>query len=336
MCQDLYNETRRSYNKAVLGALPKKKGKDKLLYFNFKSHNILNPENAERMFEIIKKIGAENVCLSEALVPNTIAATNGTLVELQENATSTIVQPHDGDNILEAFKEKKRNDYRELPSQQKATTWPWEARLWAMGYRYLIFANPATCPWGANWGNVMVMKSRPTQTEVRELGTAEGKRGFGTTYNESRNAIGAKLNDGTCLFTTHLENSDKAARCAQAQELATFVQDFAGEGAQKTLVGDINSLHLPSYTKEQQQTLKKAWWPPLRKDEELPHEATDILSKEAFKAAPPVNAGQTYESLYQKCVTHGWSTRFAHSAMYFTDVSAFDHQPLILFGCRCR
>lgn len=325
MCREQFVEVGAQYQEAVLRALPKSQ---KVLYFNFKSHNILNTAKAVEMFRIIDAIDADAMCLSEALVPDAIARRSGELIELHADADSRIVQPYDGEkqNIFGAFKQKKEKDYEGLGGV-KTSTWAWEAELFKLGYRFLIFANPAVCPWGANWGNVMALKSRPSQFEVVELGSATGKKGFGGCYDESRCAIGAQIDDGTFLFTTHLENADKRARCAQAAAAAAFIKRFAGGAPRKTLVGDINSLHLASYSESQLKTLADAWWPPLG-DAELPHEACDALSA-AFQR-PPVNAGQQYESMFQKCVSHGWSTEYDCAFMYFTDVTDFDHQPLVL------
>eukprot|EP00937_MAST-01D_sp_MAST-1D-sp2_P004139 g4139.t1 len=327
LCQDLFDEVGAQYQQAVASALTAADGK-RLMYMNFKSHNILVDEKAVEMFRIVELTGADTVCLSEALVPSDIAERHGELIELRGDAASHIVQPYDGEkqNIFANFKGKKEGDYADAGGK-KASEFAWEASFYQLGYRFMIFGNPATCPWGANWGNLMVMKSRPSRFEVAELPPASGKRGFGGAYDESRCAIGAEI-DGAFVFTTHLENASKEARCAQARAVGAFMASFAGDGGSRTLVGDINSLHTASYSASQLQTMAGAWYPPISGVDELPREACDILS--AACGGPPINAGQTYESLYQKCVSHGWSSHFDSAFVYFTPVTDFDHQPLIL------
>ena len=93
------------------------------------------------------------------------------------------------------------------------------------------------------------------------------------------------------------------------------------------MVGDINSVHKPSYSESQLLTMTRAW-PDINDVNDLPYDACDLIT-EAFKS-PPVNEGQMYDSLFQKCVTHGWSTHHDSAYILFTDVTDLDHQPMIL------
>ena len=527
MCKDLYDTLEmegvyRNMRDDVLSNIP---SGGRLLYFNFKSHNILNKEKAKKMFDIIEKVGADVVCLSEALVPNRIAEkvrdameynamtadlsamtadlskllemspTDGAaltgnalraqkkvdaqnarihewsiahagfqsepnepnLVELMDTP-SHIVQPVDY-NICPGFITRKSTPekktmggveymvcktckteralaectetekiftkaqhyatgyntcikniacdtktYNKVHAVQAATTaayfakqyadyvdtipadsparctrcqelmaycstdFAWEQELMKTGmdYKWLIFAPPKTCPWGGNWGNVMIMKDKPTNVQVNlELAdnAAYKKQPIGEFgVVESRSIIGALIPKHGAVFTTHLEvHEEKCAkpdvllRDEQARAAVQFMDSFCENNneTRKTLVGDINSLHLGSYTLPEIQTMYDAWYPPLHsKDstttqttlladgkEGQPHQKDDGTSKLPVGAcniltsgfgAPPINKGQKYESLYQKCVSHGWSTHFNQAFPLFSDVTDFDHQPLVL------
>ena len=288
---------------------------------NFKSHTILDPAKAEQMFELLGKVDASIVCLSEALVPNAVAAATaasaGSLYELKSGAVSVIQQPL-GPNIAPAFESKKLKDYN---GAAKTTPFAWEAQLYGFGYRWLIFGNPEHCPWGSNWGNVMIMKTKPTEWAIHHLPVAQEKRGFGTVYKEGRCAISAKSN-GVWVTSTHLENADEEVRVGQATDLMAKLAEQPPGG---TLVGDMNTVNPQSYTPDEQRMMLDAWYP---KRSYLPTKAYDTLS--GGKAA--LNTGQKFESLYQKCVTHAWSTEYTDWVMPFTDVTDFDHQPLVLLS----
>ena len=45
----------------------------------------------------------------------------------------------------------------------------------------------------------------------------------------------------------------------------------------------------------------------------------------------PINTGQKYESLYQKCVSHVYSTKYRNNVMVLTDATGLDHQPLFVW-----
>jgi hypothetical protein len=70
-------------------------------------------------------------------------------------------------NIFPGFAAKKAGAYAAAADGDgdggaadgaRRTRFAWEARLHALGYRWILFANPRHCPWGGNWGNVMLSK----------------------------------------------------------------------------------------------------------------------------------------------------------------------------------
>ena len=344
---------------------------DKVLYMNFKSHNILDSQKAEKMFEMIRDVDADVVCLSEALVPNNIAKMDGTLYTLTESSADKIIQqPHTGPNIQPGFDAFKRQKNQEHLDGVEVSDFAWENKLIEYGYSCLIFANPNPCPWGSNWGNVMIMKTAPDEGdwEVVPLGTATGKsmsftwkseKGisktepaapestttehgtngqtyqltkrfdagkqalkYSFTYDEARVAI---IANG--VVTTHLEDKDDEARLAQAQALAKHLKTMKKSGKTITLVGDMNSINEKSYSKNQRRILKETWF---GRQGDYPHQEYDALRAILGDA---VNTGQQFESKYGKCVSHAFSSgpkAFNRWVMPFTDVSGFDHQPLVL------
>jgi len=262
-------------------------------------------------------------------VPDAVVdAGAGSLYEIREGAVSSIVQPHPGPNITQCFRDKKRADSADLGGQ-KSTAFPWEGSLHGLGYRFLMFSNPRKCPFGSNWGNVMAFRSRPDACRSIDLaGVAEGKKGFGGSYDESRSAIVADVG-GHRICVAHLDDKREDLRTEQWQSIAQ--QAFGGDVktvGDFTLVGDINALNRKSYSDEQWRILKEAHFPPLQEGQDLPTEACAGLS--AFFQVQPSNHGQQFESMFQKCVSHGWSSRLGSAGMLVTDATDFDHQPLVL------
>ena len=99
------------------------------------------------------------------------------------------------------------------------------------------------------------------------------------------------------------------------------------------LVGDMNSLDKTAYTPQQFNIIRAH----LRQDKDkplrdAPVETFDYLKEYFSPTGEVINDGQKFESLHQKCVTHAFSSvKDENQAyIYFTDVSDFDHQPLVL------
>lgn len=64
---------------------------------------------------------------------------------------------------------------------------------------------------------------------------------------------------------------------------------------------------------------------------ETPYVVIDIINKSKIFGDKPLNTGQKYESLFQKCVTHVYSNKLKNTEMIFTDATDFDHQPIFIW-----
>lgn len=63
----------------------------------------------------------------------------------------------------------------------------------------------------------------------------------------------------------------------------------------------------------------------------MPFDAVNLLNKSKLIGSKPINTGQKYESLYQKCVTHVYSTKYKNNVMVLTDATDLDHQPIFIW-----
>ena len=72
-----------------------------------------------------------------------------------------------------------------------------------------------------------------------------------------------------------------------------------------TLVGDLNAINKDSYTKSELTILKN-----YNIDKKpVPTDAIDLINKSKL-LGKPLNTGQKFESLYQKCVTHVYTNNY--------------------------
>ena len=149
-----------------------------------------------------------------------------------------------------------------------------------------------------------------------------GKKSFDAP--ESRCLVSIEL-DNECFCTTHLENHIEGSRIKQANEIVKFIKKMNMK--HHTLIGDLNAVNEASYTKPELKILKELNFG--KKD--VPTDVIDIFNKSGLIGKNPVNTGQKYESLFQKCVSHAYSTKYKNSCMIFTDVTDFDHQPIVIW-----
>ena len=156
------------------------------------------------------------------------------------------------------------------------------------------------------------------------------------TYNESRCGIAVSI-EGHMIATTHAEDKNKPLsaelRENHAGQFATTVKAFAHKWKCKstTVVGDMNSVNLNSYSPTQRelmlQALNNSPDHATNKLSAVPSEAADIY-RTAF--GNEVNFAQQGESNFQKCVTLAYSDRFTRPLPFLTDATGFDHQPLLI------
>lgn len=307
-----------------------------ILYMNFKSHNILDPHARAKMFDLVRRYNPATLCLSEALVPNALAhATHPRkrtlpVVDLRDLRDDTITQPHEA---CRAFDKKKRQEYG---GQPKSVSGEWRPFFVSIGMRYAIFASPAQCPFGSNWGNVILSK-RPVVAARSVHLPSHGKTSFGA--KESRCAVWVDLGVRAThadreapdsVMSTHLDdlNDTRDIRAKQTRKLVQSLRRRPAAIPRLTLCGDLNSLHQPSYSKREWETLERLAHPP---GSALRTDAVQLLSASGvFAAARPLNNNK-FESLFQKCVTHVFSNRFQHALMQLSDATEFDHQPIFVW-----
>ena len=298
-----------------------------ILYMNFKSHNILEDDKRKKLYDIIKLYNPNIICLSEALLPNSIYNNKNPdsniakIVDINSIIDDTISQPY---KASKKFAEKKINVNKGVISIKNK----WKSFFIEQGYNYIIFANPTQCPWGENWGNCIITKDKPLEAYVLQM-DSYGKEIFDAP--ESRSMVAIKINEKTpeYICSTQLNDRDdklnKNVRLNQAKEIIEFIKKMKWENI--TLVGDLNSINKKSYT-----TLELKILQLLNINQNpIPTATIDLFNKSNIAGKLPINTGQKYECIYQKCVTHAYSTKYKNTLMIFTDATDFDHQPLFIW-----
>lgn len=330
ICNNLYNSENgilyRWLSNNIISNLRFKNILPKLiLYMNFKSHYILKEEKRGKLYEIIKSNKPDVICLSEALLPININNNKDphnnsiNITQISKINDDIIKQPY---MACQEFKEKKNKEYIDTDgiAQIKGI---WKDFFISEGYNYIIFANPSQCPYGQNWGNCIITKKKPEKGYVLQMGSYE-KKSFGVP--ESRSMVGIKL-DNEYIFSTHLDVTPNIdAREKQTKEIINFlkINKLSYNKSYITLLGDLNALNSKSYNTEELDILKK-----LNLGQVLSFDAVDLLND--YFDNIPINTGQKYECLFQKCVSHAYSNKYSNSLMLFTDSTDFDHQPLLIY-----
>lgn len=339
--------------------------KNRLLFINFKSFEILNKDHRDKFFEIITKTSPDYICLTEALVPNcfakrdTFTDEDKTYIHYQlEFYLDQDIVGHPMKKSDTPFAKKKREEYLKEVNKRFFTQEgdgnttidkkgnvtlnnTWIQFFVDNGYQYLSFGNPIECPYGDNWGNCIISKKKPKHSGRFEMKSKKThkeetplvKAGLVTARDqESRCMVHITIDEygeDHHILCTHLDDSDSVVRINQTNEIIEYIQKLQGK---ITLVGDLNAMNKSSYTNSELMLLKK-----LSPTNTLPtdDDAVDIFNKffNVSNHNPKVtliNKGQKYESLYQKCVSHGYSNNYTNSLLIFTDATSFDHQPLLL------
>ena len=317
----LFNSTiGKEYIKNTDEIIKNRKSNFLIMYMNFKSHNILEKNSRNKLYNIIEKYNPNIICLSEALLPINIPNNKNTkskpkILEIEKLEDDTIIGPY---KSAKKFEDKKLDIYKGFKKVKNI----WKSFFMKNGYKYIIFANPTFCPWGENWGNCIIMKEKPEETYILQMGHY-GKKGFGKF--ESRNMIVIKTNN-QYIATTHLDNNNSKARSNQTKEIIDFLKKHKIK-ENLTLVGDLNAINKNSYTKKELTILKQR----NINQEDLPFDAVELLNESKILGSKPINTGQKYRSIFQKCVTHVYSNKYKNTAMLFTDSTDFDHQPLLIW-----
>lgn len=91
LCRELYEKSHK-YLKETERKISKI-NTEKILYMNFKSHNIFNDTSRQKLFLMFEKTNPNIICLSEVLVPVFIANNMGKLIDLRNIKKDIIIQP---------------------------------------------------------------------------------------------------------------------------------------------------------------------------------------------------------------------------------------------------
>ena len=320
-----YNSPTSKYYQQLSNSLVKnntKNDKNLILYMNFKSHNILDESNRTKLYNIITDNNPNIICLSEALLPISIEnnkeknSNNIKLTNINDIKNDTIIIAYEG---APKFKQKKK----ETTGILKVTK-IWKKFFIENGYNYILFANPTECPWGSNWGNCIITKTKPDKYDVLQMGSY-GKTAFDVP--ESRNMIVVKIGK-EYICTTHLDNNNTNSRINQTKEIIKYIKNLNLKNNEKiTLTGDLNSINIDSYSLEELKILKAL---NINK-QDLEFDSVDMINKSNLLGKRPINTGQKYESLFQKCVSHVYSTKYKNNIMLLTDATDLDHQPVVIW-----
>mmetsp|Transcript_29204 Transcript_29204/g.92268 ORF Transcript_29204/g.92268 Transcript_29204/m.92268 type:complete len:290 (-) Transcript_29204:16-885(-) len=261
-------------------------------------------------------------------------------VELAAMGSGTVEQPWGASENHRAFAEWKRAKNRAVPRGDPAAAQidaesgcQRDASFWldlfqGLGFTHAVFGNPSACPWGGNWGNLVLLKERPASATVLQLPGAQDKRFFfGSSADENRTLVEVELQDGTVFFATHLEDRDASLRRAQVKRIAERVNVVKASAETVILVGDLNEVYLPAYSEHERRVLETFNY----NAAPLPHEALQYLTDSAFDGAAPATRGLKHESVFNKNVCH-WLLRggaaTATAVPFYTDIG--DHTLTVL------
>ena len=331
--------------------------KNRLLFINFKSFEILNKDHREKFFKIITETSPDYICLTEALVPTcfTIPITPAKHFKLNNYLEQDIVEhPMKDSNTL--FATTKRKGYMNEVNTHTFTQKNDDAvkidelgnvtlkNVWIKffvdnGYNFLSFGNPTHCPYGDNWGNCIISKKEPKHSDRLQMTPI--KTHLDNTPLVKAKLVSARDEESRCMvritideygeehhiLCTHLDDNDSEVRTNQTKEIIGYIEKLQGK---ITLVGDLNAMNRSSYTDSEWMLLTK-----LSITGPLPTDAVVEFNKffdekDVSPRVTLINKGQKYESVFQKCVSHGYSNIYTHSLLIFTDATTFDHQPILL------
>lgn len=103
---------------------------------------------------------------------------------LVDGPENRIEQPY---KACSAFTERKLGHYGGSP---KVMQGGWFEEFIKLGFRWVVFLSPTHCPYGANWGNCLVMKHKPDEVRCGHLERLQYKKVWDA--EESRCYVGAR------------------------------------------------------------------------------------------------------------------------------------------------
>ena len=140
----------------------------KVAYLNFKSHFIFDELRRKKMESLIERISnLRFLCLAEALVPDSIAQQ----VETELPRVTPISQPFSG--LTGANLRRGSSAFWKFKVEKNLEAFQTEIRSdgsikWMPKYEAgdVIFGNPYFCPYGSNWGNVVLVNGNASGDAV--------------------------------------------------------------------------------------------------------------------------------------------------------------------------
>lgn len=261
------------------------------------------------------------------------------LDEDAKSSSQTIQQPFsEGSNPSHLPNERRHSSsFFEMKARKgvKRQNVRWADLMSNIRMKVAVFANPLFCPYGSNWGNVILANNRSTIVSVSvlhlfphadETTVLDELEALNESLNRSKmtpslstkakKALeGIRVHDeremqGRCLESrcavvveqedaivcaTHLEDADDSVRREQARILEAGLRPFQKKGKPIALIGDMNSLHKEAYTKEEWKRLT------ILSGSELP-----LLPSSLTKSFSLCNGFLKHESLLCKNVCHSF------------------------------
>jgi len=144
------------------------------------------------------------------------------------------IEPELKRNLAPKFEAKKLGDYGGEPKVQQV---PWFREFLDLGFRWIVFVNPASCPYGNNWGNCIVMKFRPDEVRCGHMECRSYRPPW--EYEESRCYVGVRHGDRITV-STHFDDTPAGngrkgeqviPRREQAKELGAICKAWLEEGS---------------------------------------------------------------------------------------------------------
>jgi hypothetical protein len=281
--------------------------KNRLLFINFKSYEILNKDHREKFFKIITETSPDYICLTEALVPTKFTDDNLVIRNLNEYRLHDKIE-HPMSDSETKFAEFKRSLYMNEKTKRKYTKEDdtnisidelgnvvlnnvWINFFVDNGYNFIIFGNPTVCPYGKNWGNCIISKKEPKSGNIVQLKSLKKHKKPNDLVNEndieSRCMVHITMDEygeEHHIICTHLDDSDAVVRTKQTEQIIDYMKELPK--GKITLVGDLNAINSSSYTEQELLLLNK-----LSINGPVPTDAVDKFNK-FFEPQVTLNKGQ--------------------------------------------
>ena len=378
MCIETFNECGKLHMNEA-GKIGREDDTERLVYMNFKSHFIFSEESRQKFEQVTDNTKPDVICISEALVPIELAEQQGILLFISNIVTTTIQQPYKADREFADLKlSDYANDHAKQPDAPDLFSCDEDDTKYVKrqnidwfdifkGYKYIMFRSPKFCPWGKNWGNVIIMKEQPdfvisgdllegheaeiSHEPTSEVACQQTEGAFQNAYREDIITPGEEelkyIQEKPDFRGKHIGYESRCYVGAVYNEhliLSTHLNDIPSDDSvrdrQAQMLGDIaNGLaqgkaftvvgDLNAINPDSYDPDEREILDKYNRGEPCPTDAVDSLN-EKFQTKP-LNTGQKFECKFNKCVTHGYSNFYTEHLDMITDATDFDHQPQLFF-----